>query len=146
MPQWPWKKQRPGVDEYGRSEVWHLAANGDVVGSRKAIQAGADPTAADKDGFSALHVAAQNGHLEVIAALLAAGANPNALDRHGNGALWVACYEGTKAVSGPNRHAIITALLKAGANPDAPNKAGSAPQIWREHSDDVNAAFNAAGR
>lgn len=145
MPQWPWRKPRPGVDEYGRSALWHHAAQGDRAGVAADLGAGLDATAADKDGCSSLHVAAQNGHAEMISLLIGAGADPNAVDRHGNGPLWTACYEGSKAVASPDGRLIISLLLRAGANPDHDNSAGRSPQFWRGVSPEVDAAFVAAG-
>ena len=146
MPQWPWRKPRPGVDDYGRSPLWHHAARGDRAGVLADLRAGLDPTAADKDGYSSLHVAAQNGHLEMVSLLIEAGADPNALDRHGNGPLWTACYEGWKDIATPAQRSIITLLLRAGADPHHENKAGRSPQFWREESPQIDAAFVAAGR
>ena len=54
VPQWPWRKPRPGLDAYGRSDVWHAAAAGDVAAVTRALRRGSDPTAADKDGFTGL--------------------------------------------------------------------------------------------
>lgn len=145
MPQWPWRSPRPGVDEYGRSPLWHHVARADRSAAEADVKSGLDATAADKDGFTSLHVAAQNGHAEVISLLLKAGANPNATDRYGNGPLWTACYEGAKADATPAQLSIISRLLQAGADPDHANNAGRSPQFWREVSPEVDAAFQREG-
>lgn len=141
MPQWPWKKSRPGVDEYGRSSLWHHAAKGDVQAVKADIRAGLSATAADKDGFTAIHVAAQNGHADVVATLIQSGADVNAVDRHGNGPLWTAGYEAAKAADTDASLSIVAMLLKAGADPRCRNQAGRTPEHWRTVSQSVDAAF-----
>ena len=145
MPQWPWKNPRPGVDEYGRSPLWHHAADGDVKAVEADLMSGVDPTSADKDGFTALHAATLYGHARVVSLLLEAGADPNAADRYGNGPLWTACYEGTKALATEAQRSIISILLAGGADPNRINKAGRSPQVWREASPEVDAVFESAG-
>ena len=146
MPQWPWRKSRPGVDEYGRSPLWHHAANGDLPALEAALDGGADPSAPDKDGYTSLHVAAQNGHREAIALLLRAGADPNWSDRHGNGPLWTACHAAIKASATADQVDIISRLLAAGASPNQTNKAGRSPQHWRQFSPRVEDGFRQSGR
>lgn len=81
MPHRPLQKQRLGVDAYGRTPQWNLAAQGNLVGVEVELCAGSDPTAADKDSYTALYVASQNGHDAVVAALIQAGANTNAAEQ-----------------------------------------------------------------
>ena len=146
MPQWPWKNPRPGVDEYGRSPLWHHAADADLPAIKEDLASGLDATAADKDGFTALHVATQRGHAEIVSLLLNAGADPNATDRYGNGPLWTACYEGGKDIATPEQQSIISILLEAGANPEHANNAGRTPLYFREMDCNVDAAFRKAGQ
>lgn len=141
MPTWPWEKSRPGVDNYGRSPLWHQAMKGDAPGIAKSLRTGADPTAADKDGFSALHVAAEYGHGDAIRMLIAAGAEVNCLDRHGNGPLWVA----SRCANGPDYDlGIVAALLAAGADANHRNAAGKTPPGWAM-KEDQQAVYRAAG-
>ena len=144
MPQWPWRKPRPGVDDYGRSPLWHHAANGNLSGLKADLKSGLDATAADKDGYTSLHVASQNGHAGAVALLLRAGADPNTTDRHGNGPLWTACYEGGKDCATADQLTIISLLLKAGANPHHVNNAGRSPQLFRGDRLEIEAAFREA--
>ena|SRR6185369_8464353 len=124
MPTWPNKNPRPGVDEYGRSPLWHLASKGDTAGLRSAIAEGANVSQADSAGLTPLHMAVQKGHVEVIELLLSAGADPNAPDKHGNGPLWTAVLR-----PGPAEPtvAIIRTLLKAGASATHENAHGRSP-------------------
>lgn len=145
MPQWPWKKARPGVDQYGRSPLWYHAANGDLDAVRQEVRSGQAATAADKDGFTSLHVAAQNGHAEVVALLIQAGADVNAVDRHGNGPLWTAGYEAAKRIATEANLSIVAMLLKAGADPHHRNRADRTPETWRNASQRVDAIFADAG-
>ncbi|HTK58533.1 MAG TPA: ankyrin repeat domain-containing protein [Sphingomicrobium sp.] len=146
MPQWPWRNPRPGVDFYGRSPLWYFAAEGDLSGVERALQDGADPTAADKDGYGALHVAAQNGRVAIVECLVRAGANVNAADRYGNGALWTACFNSRMAKEMGDRFPVIAALLAAGANPHYLNNAGrSLAMLVGQHMTDLRGEFEAAG-
>ena len=125
MPRTPKKNPRPGVDEYGRTPFWYLAANGDVDGVTAAVADGVNPGQGDDAGYTPLHVAVQNGHVAVIERLLSAGADPNALDEHRNGPLWVITMRPQLALE--VRDGIIRMLLKAGANPNHQNVHGRSP-------------------
>ena len=145
MPQWPWRKPRPGVDEYGRSPLWYHVADGDITALRRDLKAGLNSTAADKDGFTALHVAAQNGRAEALDMLIRAGADVNATDRHGNGPLWTAGYEAAKAIATDANMSIVAMLLKAGADPHRINKAGRSPIFWASVNPRLQEVYNLAG-
>jgi len=145
MPQWPWRKPRPGMDEYGRSPLWHAAMRGDLAGIAAQLRGGADPTAADKDGYTALHVAAQEGQIEAARRLLAAGADVNAVDRHGNGPLWVACLTAGSTVGLDGRPVLVAAYLAAGADPRHRNRHGRSPLIFADRPGPCREAFLDAG-
>jgi len=87
---WPWREKRANVDEYGRNALWHHAADGNYEALDAELRCAGSPSAADQDGFTTLHVAAQNGHLEIVRRFIAAHAEVNAVDRRGNGPLWTA--------------------------------------------------------
>ncbi|MBD3745705.1 MAG: ankyrin repeat domain-containing protein [Sphingopyxis terrae] len=141
MPTWPWRKPRPGVDNYGRSPLWYQAAEGDVAAIQKSLKAGMDATAADKDGFSALHVAAEYGHGTVIKTLIAAGADVNCIDRYGNGPLWVA----SRCANAPGYDlGIVTALIEAGADMNHRNHVGKTPPGWAM-KENLRAIYRGAG-
>ena len=68
--------------------------NGHLHIVRASIAAGADVSATDKEGWTALHVAARWGHLTVVQALIQAGAGVSATDKDGRTALHLAAREG----------------------------------------------------
>ena len=140
MPRWPKRNPRSGVDEYGRSPLWHKAASGDVEGISVEIAAGVDPSQGDDVGFTPLHVAVQNGHIQAIEALLAAGADPNSTDKHGNGPLWTAVLS-TRL----NQQGVIAALLKAGAIPTHLNIHGRSPAQMAETMGGIPAKVFSSG-
>ena len=85
---------------------------GDVAAVRSLLNEGADPNAAQGDGLSALHLAAQQGNLEVAEILLGAGANIEAETRIG-------AYTPLHVASGRAHTPVVRALLDAGANTGA---------------------------
>lgn len=80
------------------------------------IAKGVDINAKNKDGVTALLLAAQNGHLEVVNVLLEAKADPNIADADGDTALLLAVESGAAEV--------VQALLKAGASLQHKNTQG----------------------
>jgi ankyrin repeat protein len=121
MPRWPKRKPRPGVDEYGRTPLWNLAAAGDLAGMRRELTAGADPNQGDDVGYTPLHIAIQEKRIEAVSLLLKSGADPNRPDNHGNVPLWTAVQNWGKD------DAIILLLLRAGADPRIENNYGRSP-------------------
>lgn len=117
----PRKNARPGVDEYGRTQLHYEAneGNGDAVSAL--LNQGANVNAQDDKGMCALHFAAQSGHHGIIQLLLEAKANPNLVDAHGNGPLW------TATMNARGNFESVKALLEAGANPIMRNKHGRSP-------------------
>jgi ankyrin repeat protein len=88
MPRWPKRKERPGMDRYGRTPLWHHCFNGDLEAASEVIAAGADPSFDDDVNYSPLHVAVQERRVAVIRLRLASGADPNKTDNHGNSPPW----------------------------------------------------------
>src|SRR2546425_573513 len=98
----------------------HAAASSRLVdavktGNRTAIRAllqqPVDVNAAEPDGATALHWAAQANDSETVELLIRAGANVKTTTRYGVSPLSLACANGNAA--------IIESLLKAGADPNA---------------------------
>ena len=83
---------------------------------RALVKEGADATAAQADGMTALHWAAYHDEAAVAKLLLASGAKAKVENRYGVTPLSLACTNG----SGD----LVTILLKAGANPNAALRGG----------------------
>ena len=64
-------------------EILEAARRGDLTAVRTLLRNGADPNAAQGDGLTALHVAAQQGNLEIARVLIEARANVEAQSRLG---------------------------------------------------------------
>ena len=88
------------------------ASKGDITSVRALLKQGADANAAQGDGMTALHWAAERGDVPLAELLVYAGANVSAGTRIGHYTpLHIASRQGV----GP----IVRALLKGGANPSA---------------------------
>ncbi len=66
------------------AQLCALAAAGDIEGLGLWIEAGADPSGADYDGRTPLHLAAAEGRDDALHLLLACGADPRRVDRFGS--------------------------------------------------------------
>jgi uncharacterized protein len=82
----------------------------DIPATRARIAAHADINAAEADGFTAIHWAAQRNNLELLNLLIAAGANVKASSRYHITPLYLACNNGNAAM--------VERLLTAGADPN----------------------------
>lgn len=80
----------------------------DISTARSRIEAHADVNAAEADGFTALHWAAQRNNPELVNLLIAAGANVRASSRYHITPLYLACNNGNPAIA--------DRLLAAGAD------------------------------
>src|SRR5215831_18905031 len=94
------------------SPVADAAMRGDRDGVRNLLKQGADVSAAQGDGMTALHWAAERGDGALTQMLLYAGANVAAVTRVGQ---YTPLHLASRAAS----PAVAEALLKAGANPGA---------------------------
>ena len=76
----PKRKDRLGVDRYGRTPLHDAAAAGDATHCRELLQSGFLPNAQDNNGWSPLHFAVQASATDVVALLIGAACNPNLRD------------------------------------------------------------------
>lgn len=93
--------------------------SGDAAQVRNLIARHVDVNAAEADGFTALHWAAQRDSLEIADLLLAAGAKAEAKTRYGITPLTMACTNGDAV--------LIEHLIKAGADPNGVSEEGQTP-------------------
>src|SRR5262249_26848866 len=117
----PKRKDRPGVDRYGRTDLHHACVDGDAGRVAELLADGFDPGAADDDGRTPLHAAVQAWSLPCCIALLEAGAPVDATDAHGNTPLANAVFESR------GRGELIKLLRDRGADPMRPNNHGVSP-------------------
>ena len=85
------------------------AACGDFLTVQLLLRWGADPNYRDRDGWSAIHWAAEEGHMEIVRLLLNDGANVNAVSSYGTSPLHCAANGG--------QNNIVSLLLQQGADP-----------------------------
>jgi len=107
---WTRTSDAPVADAAMRGEV-------DVV--RVLLRQGADVNAAQGDGMTALHWAAEKGDVEITAMLIFAGANLEAVTRLGD---YTPLHLASKAGQGP----AAETLLEAGADPNVKTLTGAA--------------------
>jgi ankyrin repeat protein len=105
-----------GAAAADRASVADAAERRDRAEVRTLLQAGADVNAAQVDGTTALHWAADHDDAETVTLLVRARANVNAVNRYGVPPLALASTNGSAA--------IVTLLLDAGADANATMKGG----------------------
>ena len=66
--------QTVSMDREGRQELHYRALEGDIPGIRDRLAAGDEIDLADRQGFTALHFAAQQSQTEAVRVLLESGA------------------------------------------------------------------------
>ncbi len=116
--------------------VADAAMKGDHAAIRALLQQGADVNAAQGDGMSALHWAADRGDAELTAMLVYAGANPGAVTRIGQ-------YTPLHLASRAGSADAVRALLKAGAQVDAKTSTSGATPLHMAASAGVPAVVTA---
>ena len=104
------------------SPVADAAMRGDHGSVRALLQQGADVNAAQGDGMTALHWAADRGDLEMARMLVYAGAGLDAVTR-------MAEYTPLHLASRAGRGTVVRALLEAGSDPAAPTASGGATPL-----------------
>jgi ankyrin repeat protein len=117
----PKRKDRPGVDRYGRTELHYAAADGDAEKVAALLAGGLSAGTPDDDGWTPLHAAVQAWSPSICIALLDAGAPVDSQDAHGNTPLWKAAF-GSRG-----RGDIIKILRARGADPLLKNRHGMSP-------------------
>jgi ankyrin repeat protein len=111
---------RAGSPALAPAAVADAAMRDDLPGVTAAIAAGADVNAAQGDGMTALHWAADRGRADIGTAVLAAGANVDATTRLG-------AYTPLHLAARRGHEAIAAQLLRAKANASARASTGVAP-------------------
>ena len=96
----------------GEPDVIRAARTGDLALLRSALARGADWSARDGHGDTALHIAAYRGDAAAVDVLLERGAKPDALDDDG----------ATPLLYGAGNEDIVRTLLAHGANPNTASK------------------------
>ena len=109
-------------DELHRTELHCACVDANVQQIRALLEAGADPSASDANGWTPLHFAAQANCAEGARILIDAGAAIDPEDRDGNTPLSKAVF------SSRGDGAVITMLLAAGADPAHENRYGVSPR------------------
>ncbi len=128
------------------SPVADAAMRGDVEAVRSLLKGGADVSAAQGDGMTALHWAAERGSVEMAEMLVYAGANLEAVTRLGD-------YTPLHLASKAGRGSVVLTLLEAGGDAHVTTSTGGATPLHfaaasgsaeavtalLEHGADVNA-------
>ncbi|WP_428331924.1 ankyrin repeat domain-containing protein [Novosphingobium sp.] len=109
-------------DLCGRNNLINAVIDCDTDAVVRNLAGTSDPNAADQQGWTALHFAAQNNDADIAALLLKGGASPTAHDIHGNSPLFRAVF------SYRGEAECITVLIAAGADPNQTNDHGVSPR------------------
>jgi len=117
----PKKKERPGVDRLGRTELHYAAVDNVPEEASRLISAGINVNARDDNHWPALHFAAQSGAVEIAQLLLEHGAEVDPVNSSGATPLLLAVVKYT------GNGELIVLLRKSGANPNHDNGNGITP-------------------
>lgn len=124
-----------------RTPVMHCAINATGGGDHRyavckfLLDAGADPNAANRRGFSILHLLANGNQDDLVDLLLDYGANPNVYSKTGSTPpdYETPLHEGARK----NRNNVVLPLLHGGADPSLPDMNGrsvaqSVPEMYMD--------------
>jgi len=117
----PKRKDRLGVDRYGRTELHYAASENDIAKAQALVKAKVDVNTRDDNEWAALHFAAQSNSLEVAKLLLEASAEVDPTDSHGNTPLSTAVF------NSKGYGELIVLLREHGAGPYYQNHHGQSP-------------------
>lgn len=109
------------LDPANRAPLHYAALEDDAEYVRSLLAAGADPELADRQGFTALHLAAQEYAVASAEVLLKAGATVDPKNLWGNTPLFVAVFNSR------GRGDMIHLLRATGADPLLANNSGQTP-------------------
>ncbi len=109
------------MDPAKRTPLHYAALEDDADAVETLLKCGADPNAADVQGFTPLHLAAQAYATASARLLLDAGADVNAQNLWGNGPLFVAVF------NSQGRGEMISLLRDKGADARLANRSGQTP-------------------
>jgi uncharacterized protein len=118
-----------GVAAQTRSVI-DAARKGDREAVRALLKQGADVSAADGDGTTALHLAARAGDAELVQVLVYAGANLRATTRLG-------AYTPLMMAARAGHSAAVAALIAGGADVNATSTTGTTPLMFAAQSGDT---------
>jgi ankyrin repeat protein len=121
MAKQPKRKDRPGLDRYGRTNLHYAALAGDTQKVKDLLAGGLDARTPDDSGWTPLHAAVQAWSAPSCLILLEAGALVDARDEHGNTPLFRAVFDSR------GRGDIIKLLRDHGADPTLENNHGVSP-------------------
>lgn len=131
----PWLKRTLAVSALvlvaatpDESPVADAAQRGEAEEIRNLLRQGADPSAAQPDGMTALHWSALNDHLDIVETLIFAGATLQPATRVGG-------YTPLHLASRAGNAEVVAALLGAGANPDILTGTGAASLHFAAEAD-----------
>ena len=113
--------------------VADAARLGDAAAVKALLRNGADVNAAQGDGMTALHWAAQKGDTELVAMLLSAGASVRATTRLGG-------YTPMHLASQAGHPRVVATLLAAGSPADVRTATGASPLMLAARSGSVDTA------
>lgn len=108
--------QEPGLNE----SLYTACLNRNVPAAAELLKNGADPNAANREGYTPLHIGALQGGFDIVQLLLKNGADPNVTNNRAQTPLHM-------AVSGDGDLKVVKLLVEAGAKLDPMNDEGFTP-------------------